>query len=233
VTERRVTDESRVADEDRVVDAVLFDFGGVFTDSPFEAVRAMGADMGAPIDDVIEIVFGSYDDDTDHVWHRCERGELDLDTTRQSIRDAGRELGVEIDLFEMLKYMSSDGGPRTAVIDRTRRLRAEGYATALVTNNVREFREFWRPMVPLDELFDVVIDSSEVGVRKPDRRIYELALRELGAVDPTRGVFLDDYPGNVEAARRLGMHGILVETDPSGALAELDRLLASGSTAAG
>jgi epoxide hydrolase-like predicted phosphatase len=219
LTERGVTDEGRV------VDAVLFDFGGVFTDSPFEAVRAMGADMGAPIDDVLEIVFGSYDDDTDHVWHRCERGELDLDTTRQSIRDAGRELGLEIDLFEMLKYMSSDGGPRTSVIDRTRRLRAEGYGTALVTNNVREFGEFWRPMVPLDELFDVVIDSSEVGVRKPDRRIYELALRELGAVDPTRSVFLDDYPGNVDAARRVGMHGIVVETDPAPALVELDRLL--------
>jgi len=221
-----------VSDDGRVVDAVLFDFGGVFTDSPFEAVRAMGAEMGAPIDEVLDIVFGSYDDDTDHVWHRCERGELDLDTTRRSITEAGRERGLEIDLFEMLKYMASDGGPRTAVIERTRRLRAEGYGTALVTNNVVEFREFWRQMVPLDELFDVVIDSSEVGVRKPDRRIYELALRELGAVDPTRSVFLDDYPGNVDAARRLGMHGIVVETDPTGALVELDRLLAGGTATA-
>lgn len=221
-----------MSDDGRVVDAVLFDFGGVFTDSPFEAVRAMGAEMGAPIDEVLDIVFGSYDDDTDHVWHRCERGELDLDTTRRSITEAGRERGLEIDLFEMLKYMASDGGPRTAVIERTRRLRAEGYGTALVTNNVVEFREFWRQMVPLDELFDVVIDSSEVGVRKPDRRIYELALRELGAVDPTRSVFLDDYPGNVDAARRLGMHGIVVETDPTGALVELDRLLAGGAATA-
>jgi epoxide hydrolase-like predicted phosphatase len=221
-----MSDDSEVLDQHRVIDAVVFDFGGVFTDSPFEAVRAMGADMGAPIDEVLDIVFGPYDEDTDHVWHRCERGELDLDATRRAISDAGRERGLEIDLFVMLKYMASDGGPRASVIDRTRRLRADGYGTALVTNNVREFREFWRPMVPLDELFDVVIDSSEVGMRKPDRRIYELALHELGAVAPMRSVFLDDYPGNVEAARRLGMHGILVETDPSGALAELDRLLA-------
>jgi putative hydrolase of the HAD superfamily len=214
-----------VSAESRRIDAVLFDFGGVFTDSPFEAVRAMGADMGAPIDDVLAIVFGSYDEDTDHVWHRCERGELDLHTTRRSITEAGREAGLEIDLFEMLKYISSDGGPRHTVIERTRRLRDDGYRTALVTNNVLEFREFWRPMVPLDELFDVVIDSSEVGVRKPDRRIYELALTELGGVDPTRSIFLDDYPGNVEAARRLGMYGIVVESDPASALAELDRLL--------
>lgn len=212
--------------ERRVFDAVLFDFGGVFTDSPFEAVRAMGADMGAPVDEVLELVFGSYDQDNDHVWHRCERGELDLDTARKSITASGRERGLEVDLFEMLKYMSSDGGPRTAVIDRTRRLRADGYRTALVTNNIVEFRDFWRPMVPLDELFDVVVDSSEVGVRKPDPRIFHLTLEQLGDVAPERSVFLDDYPGNVDAARRLGMHGIVVESDPSGALAELDRVLA-------
>ena len=164
----------------RGIDAVLLDFGGVFTDSPFEAVRAMGADMGAPIDDVLELVFGSYDEDNDHVWHRCERGELDLDTARRSITEAGREVGLEIDLFEMLKYMSSDGGPRLSVIERTRQLRADGYRTGLVTNNILEFREFWRPMIPLDELFDIVIDSSEVGVRKPDPRIYEIALGRAG-----------------------------------------------------
>jgi epoxide hydrolase-like predicted phosphatase len=209
----------------RPVDAVLFDFGGVFTDSPFDAVRAMGESMGAPIDVVLDIVFGSYDDDTDHVWHRCERGELDLASTRSAITEAGREHGLEVDLFEMLKFMASDGGPRTVVIERTRQLRADGYKTALVTNNVLEFREFWRQMVPLDDLFDVVIDSSEVGVRKPDRRIYEMTLTELGGVDPTRSVFLDDYLGNVEAARRLGMYGIVVESDPAPALAELDRLL--------
>lgn len=217
--------------DDRVVDAVLLDFGGVFTDSPFEAVRAMGEAMGAPAEAVVEIVFGSYDRDTDHVWHRCERGEIDLQATRQAIIEAGREHGLEIDLFEMLRYMSSDGGPRPTVIERTRRLRAEGYRTALVTNNVVEFREFWRPMVPLDELFDAVIDSSEVGMRKPDPRIYHHALELLGGVEPARSVFLDDYPGNVEAARRIGMHGIVVDADPGPALAMLDRLLAGEITA--
>jgi epoxide hydrolase-like predicted phosphatase len=210
---------------DAPIEAVLFDFGGVFTDSPFEAVRAMGESMGAPIDVVLDLVFGSYDDDTDHVWHRCERGEIDLASTRRAITAAGREKGLEVDLFDMLKFMSSDGGPREVVIERTRRLRADGYRTALVTNNIFEFREFWRSMVPLDELFDVVIDSSEVGVRKPDRRIYELTLLELGGVDPSRSVFLDDYVGNVEAARRLGLHGIVVDRDPTEALRELDRLL--------
>ena len=74
-------------------------------------------------------------------------------------------------------------------------------------------------------LFEVVIDSSEVGIRKPDPRIYRLALERLGAIDPARSVFLDDYAGNVDAARRVGMLGIVVEADPAPALAELDRLL--------
>ena len=214
-----------MTDPSRPIDAVLFDFGGVFTDSPFEAVRSMGASMGAPVDEVLDIVFGSYDEDTDHVWHQCERGELELEATRRAIAEAGRARGLDIDLFEMLRFMSSDGGPRTQVIERTRQLRADGYRTALITNNVLEFRDYWRKMVPLDELFEVVIDSSEVGIRKPDPRIYRLALERLGAIDPARSVFLDDYAGNVDAARRVGMLGIVVEADPAPALAELDRLL--------
>ena len=66
--------------------------------------------MGAPIDDVLDIVFGSYDADTDHPWHRCERGELDLESCRRAITASGRERGLEIELFEMLNFMSSDGG---------------------------------------------------------------------------------------------------------------------------
>jgi putative hydrolase of the HAD superfamily len=80
-------------------------------------------------------------------------------------------------------------------------------------------------MIPIAELFDAVIDSSEVGMRKPDPAIFALALRELGDIAPEHAVFLDDFPGNVAAARRLGMHGVLVENDPSGALAELERIV--------
>jgi putative hydrolase of the HAD superfamily len=216
-------------DDPIVIEAVVFDLGGVFTDSPFEAIRALGRDKGADFDQAMHIVFGPYDDDTDHPWHRAERGELDITTTRSEIRELGRAAGYELDLFEMLRYMSSDGGSREDVVATTRRVRAEGLRTGLVTNNVKEFREFWEPLLPLVELFDVVIDSSEVGVRKPDPRIYRLVLHELGGVAPERAVFLDDYPGNVAAARRLGMHGIVVEPDPSEALAELDRLLASAT----
>jgi len=79
-------------------------------------------------------------------------------------------------------------------------------------------------MIPVDELFEVIVDSSAVGMRKPDPRIYHMALDQLG-VAPERSVFLDDAPGNIAAARAIGMHAILVEDDHTLAFAELDRLL--------
>jgi len=74
----------------------------------------------------------------------------------------------------------------------------------------------------------VVIDSSEVGMRKPDPRIFHLALEALGGVDPTRSVFLDDYPGNITAAEALGMHGVLVEAAYDDAIRRLDAILTPG-----
>ncbi len=212
------------ADGDRAIDAVVFDFGGVYTPSPFDAVRSVGAAAGLDGDDAMLFVFGAYDHDTDHPWHRAERGELSLDETRVQIRDQARLLGVEIDLYDVLAAMSG-AEVRDDVVERTRTLRAAGHRLAMITNNVAEFRDFWRAMLPLDELFDVVIDSSEVGMRKPDPRIFHLALEALGGVEPGRAVFLDDYPGNMVAAQSVGMHAILVETDHLPAFARLDVLV--------
>ena len=133
--------------------------------------------------------------------------------------------GLAFDPLAILARMARGGGAREAVVAATRRVRARGLRTALVTNNAREFSAGWRSLIPIGELFDAVIDSSEVGVRKPDPAIFSLALRELGGIAPEHAVFLDDFAGNVAAARRLGMHGVLVEDDPSGALAELERLV--------
>jgi epoxide hydrolase-like predicted phosphatase len=116
------------------------------------------------------------------------------------------------------------GGPRAEVVDLAREMKAAGLRTALVTNNAVEFRDFWRRSIPLDELFHQVIDSSEVGLRKPDPRIFELALERL-EVPASRAVFLDDYAGNVQAARRVGIRGLLVTDDYGAALAELARLV--------
>ena len=206
-------------------DAVLFDFGGVYTDSPFATFESAAAELGADPRLVHEIVFGSYDRDTDHPWHRLERGEVSLVDARDAIIALAAGRGIELDPIDILSRTRVGGGTREPLVARTRALRAEGYATALVTNNAREFGIAWRTVLPLDELFDVVIDSSEVGVRKPDPAIFQHALEGLGGVAPERSVFLDDYPGNVEAACRLGMRGVVVGDDIGAALEELDRLL--------
>ena len=87
----------------------------------------------------------------------------------------------------------------------------------------------WRSLIPVDELFEAVIDSSAVGMRKPDPRIYRLALERLEVSNPDTSAFLDDFEPNVVAARNLGMHGILVEDDIAPALAELDRVVGGHS----
>lgn len=212
------------------IDAVLYDFGGVFMASPFEALRLMGEEAGVGYDETLEIIFGEYDQDTDHPWHRAERGELDIQGARDAILEIARARGRDLDLYGMFKYLGNREGVKglnDAMVESVHRARAAGAVTAIVTNNIAEGRDFWRPLLPLDELFEVVIDSSEVGLRKPDPRIYHLALEQLGDIAPERAVFLDDFEGHVRGAEAVGMIGILVELDSSDAIARLDELLAS------
>jgi epoxide hydrolase-like predicted phosphatase len=174
---------------------------------------------------MLQLVFGPYHEDTQHPWHRLERGELTLDDARTEIIALGNAAGVDSDPYRVLALLASGSHARDAMIARVRALRACGVRTAIVTNNVREFREGWMSLLPTEELFDILVDSSELGIRKPDPRIYRHTLAELGGVSAQEAVFLDDYRANVEAARRLGMHGIVVGSDPADALAELDALI--------
>ena len=208
----------------RRFDAVLFDFSGVVTTSAFGLMAALGEAGGHSREEVLDLLLGPYDRDTDHPWHRVERGEL-------SMMEFGAWLGTEAQA-RGITLTPSEGGllsgmvPQEPVVAAIRRLRADGYKTGLVTNNAFELQNRWRSLVPLDELFDTVVDSCEVGVRKPDPRIFELTLERLG-VQASRAVFLDDHPGNIAGAEAAGVVGILVpEDDPEPALVELDRLLA-------
>ena len=110
------------------------------------------------------------------------------------------------------------------MIHRVRELRVEGYRTAILTNNIKEWGPYWKSSIPLD-LFDLVVDSCEVGLRKPDPAIFRLTCDRLG-VAPEAAVFLDDTRRHVESARTVGLHAILV-ADPLVALAELDAILES------
>mgnify|MGYP001807826056 CR=1 FL=1 len=210
------------------VEAVLYDFGGVFTTSPFDEVERAGEEQKLPAGRLLEIVFGPYHEDTDHPWHRLERGEISLLEARDGILELGRREGVDSDPLQLLARMSEDGGVRESLVKRAIRIHQKGFPTALVTNNVSEFRERWKTMIPTEELFDVIVDSSEVGLRKPDPAIYELALERIGGGAPESALFLDDHPNNVRAAERLGIRGLLVTAELDPTLRVLDALIERG-----
>lgn len=208
------------------IDAVLFDFHGVLTDaSPWDAFAAAGGDADPQV--VIELFVGDYASDTDHPWHQLERGEITMAEFGLGLVQRAADAGVELD-FSALRSYHRDMAAHPRMVDTIARLKAEGYRTALVTNNIREAGDDWRSLVDLDALFDAVVDSCVVGMRKPDPRIFAHALEQIGVGDPAAAVFLDDHPANVAGAREAGLHGILVE-DVGAALSELDELLARAS----
>ena len=207
------------------IDALIFDFGGVFIPSPYPFFESIGAEMGAGPGQINEIVFGSLAEDGDHPYHRLERGEIPLQQARDEILHRGRALyDLEVDIFQMFARMPS--GVHHQLVDRVKELKRDGYPTAMITNNIREYANEWRALLPVGELFDVVVDSSQVGMRKPNPAIFRLTLERLGGLAPESTVFLDDSEGNVNSARSMGMQAIHVRGDISEAIAELDALLA-------
>lgn len=211
-----------------MIKAVFWDFGGVFTGSPFY-LDDYARSLGTTNERLLEHVFGRYEADGDHPWHRLERGEGTLAEALEAADEACRADGVEGFTSEgFFKAMSGTSSEerRDKAVAKVRELNEAGIRQAIITNNAKEFGDMWRGLIPVDELFEAVIDSSAVGMRKPDPRIYQLALQQLEVSRPETSAFLDDFEPNVIAARELGMHGILVEDDISSALAELDRILA-------
>lgn len=206
------------------IEAVIFDFGGVFIESPYPLLEAMGVEMGLQPGQFTDIVFGSLAEDSDHPYHRLERGEIPLQQARDEILQLGRtRCNVEVDIYQF--FTRIPGGVRHQLVDRVKALKRDGYPTAMITNNIREYADTWRALLPVEDLFDLVVDSSQVGMRKPDPAIFRLTLDCLGGLAPERTVFLDDSEGNVKAARSLGMHAVHVRGDISEAIAELDALL--------
>lgn len=203
---------------------MLFDFTGVLTSSPFDGLAAYEREAGFAPGQLADLLLGDYASDGDHPWHRLERGEVAFaDYVTEFVRST-TEAGLAVDFAALLKRFA-DFTVHHEVVEAARRLRQQGVRTALVTNNVREFAHRWRDLLAVDELFDQVVESWAVGMRKPDTRIYLLALDRLGGVAPEQAVMLDDAVGNVAGARAAGLHAIHVR-DPAVALAELDALLA-------
>jgi epoxide hydrolase-like predicted phosphatase len=214
---------------DRSFDVVLFDFGGVFTASPFAAVSRYSTELGLAPERLTELVFGSYHDDSDHPWHRLERGEISLEEARGQILEGGRSQGVEVDIYQVFAAMADDmqenSGVNQQLVEYVAELSAAQYTLGIITNNLKEFSDGWRALIPVEELFDFVVDSSEVGMRKPDPAIYRHALSAAGLEQPQRAVFIDDYKGNVDAATALGIKGVHVDGDQHKTIRDLRQIL--------
>lgn len=208
--------------------AVIFDLGGVVFPSPFAAWRAHEAANGLPHGFISRVIV----DGGEHgAWSRFERGELGPDAFAVVFAEECVAAGHPVDVVAVMAAMTSgvgadgEAGTHAVVVDAIRALRASGLATAALTNNFADADGGTHVSGGSDlarllgDLFDVVVESAVVGLRKPDPRVYELVCDRLG-VAPTEAVFLDDLGVNCKAARALGMATIKV-TDPHAAVAEL------------
>lgn len=211
------------------VDTVIFDLGGVLSRSgrPSDIARRYPSH---PPEQVLRVLMGDYGTDTDHPWHRLERGEISLDEHRRLTAELLAAAGIEAAPTTATTGNGQSAGgrrfafePNEPVVTLVHDLRAAGIRLGVLTNNVREFRPMWWDMLAFDELFDDVVDSHEVGLRKPNPAVYQLAVARLGAT-PGRTAFLDDVDTNVTAAEAAGLVGVLVEPDPAAAVATVRTL---------
>jgi putative hydrolase of the HAD superfamily len=206
------------------VDAVIFDFAGVLSSSPSEAMAAGMKGFDVDVLTFMNIVLGPLHEDGDHPWHRLERGAITMDEYLTATEELWRAEGFDsfpmpprgADLMATLR-------PVPEMIDAARSVRAAGYRTAILTNNVREWGS-WRQAWDADNLVDVVVDSSEVGMRKPNADIFALTVERLGSA-PERTLFLDDFPWNIAGAEAYGLQTMHVTDPVAAAAALLERLL--------
>ncbi len=196
--------------------AVFFDFGGVILSSPFDAFADYESEHRLPEGFIRRL--NATNPDT-NAWARLERSEVDLDGFADLFEAEARTAGHNLDGRAVLALLA--GELREEMAEAVRRC-SERLITALLTNNVGGMDES-RRFAELLDLFDPIVESSRVGVRKPDVRFYEMAC-ELAKVSPAEVVFLDDLGVNLKPARALGMTTIKV-SDPKAALAELEAVV--------
>jgi putative hydrolase of the HAD superfamily len=206
------------------IDAVIFDFAGVLSTSPTTAMMARAESFDIDLATFLPIMLGPLDDDGDHPWHELERGRLTMDEFEAAIEPMWRAAGATGFPSvprgdELLSFLLPVHEMIAAAVD----VRAAGYRTAILTNNTKEWGG-WRSAWDADNLVDVVVDSCEVDLRKPNPAIFELTVELLGGPPVERCLFLDDFPWNIAAADAMGFQTMHVG-DPVVAASELRRLL--------
>lgn len=204
--------------------AVLWDFGGVILSSPFEAFNRFESERGLPADFVRTV--NTHDPDA-NAWARLERSELTHAEFDEAFAAESKKLGHEVRGADILALLAGEVRPQmVAALDA---VKAAGYRTACLTNNVTKSADVdptaneRADVAPIMARFDVVVESSKVGYRKPEPKFYETAC-ELLDVRPEQCVYLDDLGINLKPAKAMGMQTIKVG-DPDKALDELEAIL--------
>ena len=191
-----------------MIRAVVCDFGGVLT-TPLEgSFQAFADASGIPLKAIAAALVAIHERDGVHPLHELECGRVsEPDFMADVAVTIGAALGRDIAMHDFTERYFAGLEPNAPMIELMAALRDEGYRTALLTNNVREWEPHWRAMAPIDDIFELVVDSAFVGMRKPDREIYELTVRRLG-VGAHECLFVDDLERNCDAARDAGMHAV-------------------------
>jgi putative hydrolase of the HAD superfamily len=204
---------------------VISDFGGVLTTALLQAFNRVQDDLDVPVEAYGAAMTDSLERDGVHPLFALERGEItEAEFLSRLERGLAATLGRDVALHGFGARLMDGLAPNQELFDHFAALRRDrGLRFALCTNNVREWEPLWRTMLPIDDLFETVVDSAFVGTRKPEAEIYAITLERLG-LPASECAFIDDLEVNVEAARRAGMHGIVFR-DTAQAIAELAALL--------
>jgi putative hydrolase of the HAD superfamily len=210
--------------------AVISDFGGVLTTPLMNGFASFQDRTGVPPATLGIAMQAVAEADGAHPLYELETGRLTEPEFLAKIEGALEpELGHRPEMHRFSEIYFEALEPNEPMIELMRDLRGRGYRMALLTNNVREWEPMWRSMLPVDEIFEVVVDSGFVGMRKPDHPIYELTIERLGdGITPGDCLFVDDVEVNIEAARELGMTGVHFRSSEQ-AIAEVEAGLNASS----
>jgi putative hydrolase of the HAD superfamily len=206
--------------------AVISDFGGVLTTPLLGSFAAFQDETGISFATLGKAMQRAAEDHGAYPLYELEKGNLTEDEFLELLREnLHAELGhrPELHRFRDIYFEALD--PNEPMVELMRDLKRRRYRMALLTNNVREWEPLWRSMLPVDEIFELIVDSAFVGMRKPEREIYELTVDRLGGVTPADCIFIDDTDVNCDAAREFGMSAVNFKSNEQ-AIGEIEETLA-------
>jgi putative hydrolase of the HAD superfamily len=203
---------------------VISDFGGVLTTPLIQSFLAFQDETGISMEALGVTMQRIAERDGEHPLFELEKGRISEAGFLERMADALEpELGHRPEMHRFSEVYFEALEPNPPMIDLMRELKGRSMRMALLTNNVREWEPHWRSMLPVDEIFELVVDSAFVGFRKPEPRIYEITLERLGMV-AGECLFVDDVADNCTAARELGMTAVHFR-DNEQAIGEIRRAL--------